>query len=266
MYSMTHDSTSASPRAEFVAGVRDTFPLVVGAIPFGIIYGAVAVTSGLTPMSAGLMSALVFAGSSQFIAAGLVAAGASIPVIVITTFVVNLRHALYSASLGPHLKHLSWRWLVPLGFWLTDETFVVVVRRYEQPDASPHKHWYHLGSSVIMYTNWQVCTWIGILAGQSLPNPGAWGLDFAMVVTFLGMLMPSVRSRSAALAVGAAAVTALLAYRLPNQLGLMLAALAGVGVGVFAKAALRESPAPGPVPATDPQIAPVEATKPAETS
>src|SRR4051794_31826352 len=105
-------------RAEFLAGVRDTIPLVIGGIPFSIIFGAVAVgSSGLSPAAAAGMSAFVFAGSAQFISAGLVGAGASIPVIVATTFVVNLRHALYSATLGPYMKHLPQRWLLPLAFW-----------------------------------------------------------------------------------------------------------------------------------------------------
>ena len=84
----------------------------------------------------------------------------------ITTFIVNLRHALYSASLAPHMKHLPARWLIPLGFWLTDESFVVVIARYTQPDASPFKHWYFLGSALFMYINWNICTLIGVIAAR----------------------------------------------------------------------------------------------------
>src|SRR4051812_20505429 len=135
-------------RSEFLAGIRDTFPLVIGAIPFAIIFGALAVNSGLSPAAAMGFSIFVFAGSSQFIGSNLVAQGVGIPLIVFTTFIVNVRHTLYSATLAPHMKHLSQRWLLPLGFWLTDETFVVVITRYNQPDNSPFKHWYHLGSSV----------------------------------------------------------------------------------------------------------------------
>src|SRR5262249_43779897 len=124
------EQTFPSKRTEFWNGVKDTFPLVVGAAPFGIIFGALAVTSGISPGGALAMSAIVFAGPSQFIAAGLVAGGASILVIVLTTLVVNVRHALYAASLAPHVKHLPQRWLAPLGFWLTDESYVVVIARY----------------------------------------------------------------------------------------------------------------------------------------
>ncbi len=226
------EAQTVSRRSEFWAGLKATMPLVLGAIPFGIIFGAVAVTSGLSAWATVAMSALVFAGSSQFIAAGLVAGGAGLAVIILTTFVVNLRHALYSASLAPHMKHLPQRWLAPLGFMLTDETYVIVVERYSRMDHSPWKHWYFLGSALIMYVNWQVCTWIGILAGHSIPNPQAWGLEFAMSVTFIGMLVPMLRQRSMVLSVLAAGSAAVLFAGLPNNLGLIVAALAGVVMGM----------------------------------
>ncbi|MFO7634513.1 MAG: AzlC family ABC transporter permease [Caldilinea sp.] len=222
-------------KSEFWRGVKATIPLVIGAVPFGIIFGALAVNSGLSTGAAAAMSAFVFAGSSQFIAAGLVGSGAGILIIVLTTFVVNLRHSLYSVTLAPHMKHLPQRWLVPLGFWLTDESFLVVAERYRQLDASPYKHWFFLGSALAMYINWQLCTWIGIVAGQRLPNPASWGLDFALIVTFIGMVAPSLRSRTVAASVLAAAIAALLLAGLPNQLGLIVAALVGVAAGMLAE-------------------------------
>ena len=130
----------ATQGREFLLGMRDTVPLLVGAIPFGILFGALAVNAGLSLPATLAMSLIVFAGSSQFVAAGLVAQGAGVLIIVLTTFVVNLRHALYGASLGPYLRGLSHRWLLPLAFWLTDEAYAVVIQRYERADTSPYKH------------------------------------------------------------------------------------------------------------------------------
>jgi 4-azaleucine resistance transporter AzlC len=222
-------------QSEFIAGMRATIPLIVGAIPFGIIFGAIAATSRLSPVAALAMSAFVFAGSAQFISLGLIAGGATIPLIVLTTLVVNLRHALYGATLGPYMKQLPQRWLAPLGFWLTDESFVIAVQRYERADESPHKHWFLFGSELWMYLNWQLCTVIGLVAGQSIPNPASWGLDFAMTVTFTGMVIPMIRNRPLLVAVAVAGVTAVLANSLPNKLGLMVAALFGVIAGVVAE-------------------------------
>ena len=232
---------SHSRRSEFVAGFKATIPLVVGAIPFGIIFGALAVTSGISPAGAMGMSLFVFAGSSQFIAAGLVAGGVGAGIIILTTFIVNLRHALYSTTLAPHMKHLSQKWLLPLGFWLTDESFVVAANRYGEPDASPDKHWFFLGSAVFMYTNWQLCTLIGIVAGQAIldsstglgAGPLSWGLDFAMVVTFLGMVVPMVKGHPTLVAVIVAGVVATLGNGLSNKIGLFLAAVSGVLAGVL---------------------------------
>ena len=232
---MLHTSPNSQPRARFIAGMRDTFPLLVGAAPFGIIFGALAVTSGFSPLGAATMSAFVFAGAAQFIAVGLVAAGTPGIVIVLTTFVVNLRHMLYSASLAPHLLALPARWLLPLGFWLTDESFVVAAKNFEEAKTETNRHWYLLGSELAMYVNWQLVTWIGIAAGQQIDDPQSWGLDFAMVVTFIGMLLPMIKDRPTVAAALVAGGAALLAHGLPNQLGLLLAALAGIGAGVLAE-------------------------------
>jgi predicted branched-subunit amino acid permease len=133
------------------------------------------------------------------------------------------------------MKHLPQKWLLPLGFWLTDETFVVVVQRYNQPDESPYKHWYHLGSALFMYINWNICTLIGIVAGQSIPDLSRWGLDFALYVTFIGMLIPLIKSRPLLLSAVVAGLSAVLFHGLSNQMGLIIAALLGVVAGVIAE-------------------------------
>jgi 4-azaleucine resistance transporter AzlC len=227
--------STSTPKSEFIAGLKATIPLDVGAIPFGIIFGALAVTSGLSPLAAIGMSALVFAGSSQFIGITLVAGGAGLPLIWLTTFIVNVRHALYSASLAPYARNLSQRWLVPLGFWLTDETYLVTISHYENSDPSPYKHYFWLASSIFMYLNWQLCTIIGVVAGSAIENPARWGLDFAMSATFIGMIVPTLKNRPMVLAALVAAVVAVVAHNLPNQLWLILAAIAGVIAGVIAE-------------------------------
>ncbi len=225
--------TKTTIKSEFIAGVKDTTPLIIGAIPFGIIFGSLAMNSGLSFWGALAMSAFVFAGSSQFIAITLLAAGTSWPMIVLTTFVVNLRHLLYATTLVPYVKHLSQSWKIPLAFWLTDEAFAVAINRYYQPDNSPYKHWYFLGSAIFMYLNWQFCTLLGLTLGQMIPNLATWGLDFAMPVTFIGMVMPYLKNKPMWATVIVAGGVALLTFTLPHKLGLMLAAFAGIGAGML---------------------------------
>lgn len=225
--------------AEFLRGARDTIPLLLGALPFGLIYGALAVSAGLSREAAILMSAIVFAGSAQFIAVGLFAAGTPGLVIIATTLVVNLRHMLYSATLLPHLGKLSLAWRVPLAFWLTDETFAVSVGRWSAGDDSPNKQWYQLGSSLAMYLNWQFWCFTGLLLGESIPDAAGWGLDVAMPVTFIGMTIPFVRSRPMVVCVITSGLTALLFSFLPYKMGLMLAAAAGILSGLAAERIVR---------------------------
>jgi 4-azaleucine resistance transporter AzlC len=238
--SISVEQKQSSRRQEFWAGVTATFPLVVGAVPFGIIFGALASTVGLSINATQGMSLFVFAGSAQFIAATLIAQGTGVLVIVLTTLVVNLRHMLYAATLAPHTKSLPRRWLLPLGFWLTDESFVVVIKRYQRVDISPYKHWFYLGSALLMYLNWQVCTFIGIIAGQGIDDPLKWGLDFAMIVTFVGMLVPMIKNKSVGVAVLASGIAALLLRGMPNKLGLILASLIGVAVGMGASYLIKK--------------------------
>jgi len=229
-------------KAEFFAGAKATFPLIVGAIPFGIIFGALASTAGLSSWATQAMSFFVFAGSAQFIAATLIAGGSGVLLIIFTTLIVNLRHMLYAATMSPHVRDLPQKWLLPLGFWLTDESFVASIQRYQREDDSPNKHWFFFGSAVFMYSNWQLCTFIGILAGQRIEDPLKWGLDFAMIVTFIGMTIPMLKSKSAVGAAVASGLTAYLLRGLPNKLGLVIATLAGIGSGMLLYHLLKEKP------------------------
>ncbi|MBS4148730.1 AzlC family ABC transporter permease [Pseudomonadota bacterium DY0742] len=218
---------------EFLHGCRDILPLILGAIPFGIIFGTLAVTAGFSAWQTMGMSALVFAGSAQFIAVTLVGGGVGAAVVLLTTFVVNLRHALYSAALQPFVRHLPGRWRAPLAFWLTDEAYAVVQHRYARDDDSPYKHWFFLGAALTMYVNWQLSTLVGVLFGQAVPDVAAWGLDFAMIATFIGIAVPMMRTRPQVASAVVAAVVALATWHLPYKLGLLAAALAGIVVGVW---------------------------------
>jgi len=229
---MSSVSISQQRRAEFVAGAKATIPLIVGAIPFGIIFGTLAEPSGLSALGALAMSLFVFAGSGQFIALGLLAAGAALPIIVATTFVVNLRHLLYAANLVPKVRHLPQRWRVMMAFGLTDETFAAVSNRYMGNDDVTHAHWFYLGSIVAMYSNWQLCTALGVGLGELFPDMTNWGLDFAMSVTFIGMVVPYLRNTPMWAAVIVSGAMAMATVAMPHKLGLMVAALSGIAVGL----------------------------------
>jgi 4-azaleucine resistance transporter AzlC len=226
--------SSSNASHEFIAGVRDMAPLVLGAVPFGVLFGVLALTIGLPYWAAQAMSLFVFAGSSQFIALGMLSQGAALPLIVLTTFVVNLRHALYGASVAEYIQGLPKKWRALLAFGMTDESFAVTITRYRDPargDAA-FKRWYFLGANLAMFVPWQISTALGYFAGRALGDPLALGLDFAFPVVLIAILIPQLRERTdvvSALVAGAAAV---IAFGLPSKLGLLVAMVAGILCGV----------------------------------
>ena len=216
-------------RSNFWEGVRAEAPLLVGVFPFGLIYGALALNAGLSASVAQLMSSIVFAGSSQFVATQLLHDGAPGAIIVLTIAVVNLRHMLYSASLAPYLKDLSVRWKVLLSYLLTDEAYAPSIIRYERDGVQPFSHWFLLGAGFSLWFNWQVSTALGIFLGAAIPKE--WPLDFALPLTFIAMVVPVLKNHSMVAAALSAGVVALLAFHLPFKLGLILAAFTGIIVG-----------------------------------
>lgn len=218
-------------KRNFIEGVRAEVPILIGVFPFGLIYGALAVNSGLSNTAAQLMSSIVFAGSAQFISAQLFSEGAPALVMILTIAVVNLRHMLYSASLAPYLKDLSMRWKVLLSYLLTDEAYAPSILHYEKEGLAHFKHWFLFGAGISLWLNWQVSTAIGVFLGASIPENLS--LDFALPLTFIAMIVPVMKKFPVVAAALSAGVTALLAYSLPYKLGLILAALVGIIVGTF---------------------------------
>jgi 4-azaleucine resistance transporter AzlC len=218
-------------RNEFMGGGKAALPLVLGAIPFAILFGTLAPTSGLSALATIAMSVLVFAGSAQFIVLALIAVQAPIEMILLTTFVVNLRHVLYATALVEHVKHLSLGWRAILAFGLTDESFANMSQRYLQANKQ-EAHFFYLGSICCFYCTWVSFTIIGLLLGNLIPDMSHWGLEFAMSVTFIGMVVPYMNSKAMISAIIAAGISSLTFAHLPNKLGLIVSAIIGVAVGL----------------------------------
>lgn len=225
--------SNLSRRDEFIHGLRDTFPLIVGALPFGIIFGSLGIAQGFSALQVMSMSIFVFSGSAQFVAVGLVATKAAIWVIWAATFIINLRHLLYAANLVNHVRHLPQHWRFPLAALLTDETFAVMDLRYRERGSDRFAHWYYFASCIGMWTAWNICTYVGVVLGQSFPNIKEWGLQFAMVATFTGIVVPGLTTPPLWGAAITAGLVATYFNNLDYKIGLMLGALAGVGVGLI---------------------------------
>lgn len=231
----------STARHEFLAGVRAELPILLGVAPFGMIYGALAIGAGLPRGAAQAMSAIVFAGSLQFVATQLFATGAPGLVLLLTTLIVNLRHMLYSASVASYVHKLPARWKWLLAYLLTDEAYAVTITHYQQTehDAQPvssventdRRHWFFLGTGVALWSVWQISTAVGIFLGAQVPP--SWGLDFALAITFIALLVPMLTDRPAVAAALSAGIVALVGAGWPHKLGLVAAAVVGIAVGAW---------------------------------
>ncbi len=220
-------------KSEFGRGFLAVLPLLLGVFPFGMIYGVLALQAGLGPAPAQAMSSILFAGSSQFIAAQLFGSGAPAVVIVLTAVVVNLRHALYSASLAPYIQHLSAPWKAILAYLLTDEAYAAVITRYNDQGVQPLTHWFFLGAGLGLWSCWQLSTALGIFLGAQIP--AAWALDFTLALTFIALVVPALKDRPALVAAVTGGLAAVVFYPLPYKLGLIAAALCGIGAGLWSE-------------------------------
>ncbi len=211
-------------------GVSQALPIVLGYVPIGIAYGILAQKAGLSTVNTLLMSVIVFAGSSQLIAVGLFGAGVPPVSIILTTFVVNLRHMLMSAAVAPYLK--GWRKveLASFAYELTDETFAVHSVRFAA--YGPHKA-EAFTINVIAQAAWVLGTWLGIVVGGLIKDPKSLALDYALPAMFIALLVMQIKDRvqvAVALLTGTLAVGLLLAG--VNQWNVMLATLVGATLGV----------------------------------
>lgn len=231
-----------TPRSEFWGGVKAELPILLGVVPFGLIYGVLAIGAQIPVEVALFMSSIVFAGSSQFVGTQLIGAGSPVAIIVVTTFIVNLRHALYSASLAPYVKHLPRRWKWLLAYLLTDEAYAVTITNYHENTDPSHKHWFFLGAGLTLWSSWQLSTAIGVFLGARVPDN--WSLDFTLALTFIALVIPRLKDRPSLAAAISAGVIAVVANGLPYKLGLMLAALIGVAVGLITESQARRTEIP----------------------
>ncbi|MGO9410486.1 MAG: AzlC family ABC transporter permease [Spirochaetia bacterium] len=225
---------TALRRKEFLGGVRDESPILLGVVPFGLIFGALAVTSGMSTAAAQAMSSLVFAGSAQFIAAQLLGADASGIVILMVVLVVNLRHALYSASIAPHVGGLRPGWKLMLAYLLTDEAYAVTITHYKSRGDARRRHWYFLGAGLTLWTSWQLSTAVGIFIGAQIPR--TWPLGFVLPLTFIALVVPALKDGASVAAAVIAGALGLLVAGLPYKTGIIVAALVGITVGMLVEA------------------------------
>ncbi len=212
------------------SGVTQALPIVMGYIPIGIAFGVLAHKAGISALNTVLMSLIVFAGSSQLISVGLFAGGASAFTVILTTFVVNLRHALMSAALSPFLGRWRKPELAAFAYQLTDETFAVHAARFA---SEPPSRAEVFAINVTAQAAWVFGSWLGVVLGQSIGDVRPLALDYALPALFVVLLVLQVKDR---IQVGVALLAGVMALALPlagvGRWSVIVATLIGATVGV----------------------------------
>lgn len=214
----------------FLRGARDAVSLLFGFFPMGMAFGIAAREYGFSTLEASLMSLIVFAGASQFIGVALIASGAGLLEVAVTTFFVNLRHALMSASLAVYLREAGKGLLSLLAFGVTDETYGLSITRFARGEAD---RWYLLGANLVAYASWNAGTLSGHLAGEFLPALVRNAMAFALPAVFVALLVVACRDRVAvAVALFSSALSVALYLGQVNFGNVMLVGVAGATLGM----------------------------------
>ncbi|MGX7199086.1 AzlC family ABC transporter permease [Enterococcus nangangensis] len=232
---------SVNSDLDLTAGVKDTLPTVFGYIGIGLAFGIVGKAAGFSPLVITLMSIFIYAGSAQFITVSMLAAYSPILSIVLSTFLVNSRMILMSMTLAPYFKKQSVLKNIMIGTLLTDESFALSMNKLNYTERQLNFRWMNT-ANVISYLTWIVSTLVGALLGNFITNPEKFGLDFALVAMFIGLLYLQFiadRSLKRSLQLVVIAFTLVCTYFglifIPSNLLILAVTLIGCGFGVMMK-------------------------------
>lgn len=220
-----------SPAQAFRHGMIQSMPFLIVVVPFAMLFGVVALEAGIDVAEVLGFSVLVLAGASQFTAVQLMSDNAPAWVVILSGLAVNLRMAMYSASLVPWLKGASGWQRSLVAYTLIDQTYAVGIQHYEHhPRLSlTQRLAFFFGAAVTMCVPWIAASWLGAALGRNIPD--ALALDFAMPITFLAMIAPMLRTKAHLAACLVSIIAALLLAGLPSGVGMIFAAILGMATG-----------------------------------
>ena len=224
-------------RAAFWDGVRDTLAVVPSYLPFALVCGVASVNAGLSTSAAVALPALVFAGSAQAVLTQFIQSSAALWVAILSGCVINLRMAVYSAALSPKVRQFSTWHRMAIAAFLVDNSFAFMQKREMSNPQDPHLIAYYAGLTAVFWPTWLVFCVIGIFAGNIVP--ASWQLEFAIPLSFIAILVGSVRNLPMAMAALVGGVASIVLFALPLKLGLVVACLAGLVAGLMTEKGAR---------------------------
>ena len=210
----------------FLKGIIDVSPLMIPVVPFGLIFGVLAIEVGFTPLQAMGMSLIVFGGASQIVLLQLFSGGASSLVIISSVGAVNSRHLLYGAVVSEHLSDLKLIWKIIISYFLIDQAFAIS-NEYFKKNKERNRYFHLVGGGAACWIIWQSTTLLGIILGSAIPEK--LGLSFAVPLTFLALLVNDFRKFINLVVIIVSGSVATLGYNfIPFKAYVIVAALAGL--------------------------------------
>jgi predicted branched-subunit amino acid permease len=214
-------------------GVRAVSPILLGIIPFGLIFGVTAANADVPILAAWASSFIVFAGASQ-IAIVEVMDGNGAPVIaVLTAVVINARMLMYSADIGRYTVNNPLGTKIGVAYLLTDQAYLVSAHRFPDPSKATGFVRFYVAGGMTLWITWQITTTTGILLGAAIPE--SWSLEFAIPLTFMALLVLAVKDKPGLLAAVVGGGVAVAAIGLPYHLGLVAGTASGIAAGMFSE-------------------------------
>lgn len=224
-----------TPRPAFWRGCADSAPFLLVVAPFAVLFGVLATEAGLNVLETMAFSIAVIAGAAQFTALQLMVEDAPTLIVLASALAVNLRMAMYSASLTPYLGGAPLWQRAILSYFILDQSYACSMVEYEKkPQMTlPEKLAYFAGTSTPIVPAWYIFTYAGAVLGTQIPE--SWALDFALPITFLALLAPMLRTPAHVIATLVSIVVSLLMAWVPYSLGLLIAGIVAMIAGAQAE-------------------------------
>ena len=215
----------------FLKGIIDVSPLMIPVVPFGLIFGILAIDIGFSPLATMGMSLIIFGGASQIVLLQLFSGGASSLVIISSVGAVNSRHLLYGAVVSEHVSDLKLIWKIIISYFLIDQAFARS-NEYFKKNNDRNKYFHLIGGGVTCWVIWQTTTFLGIILGSAIPEK--LGLSFAVPLTFLALLVNDFRKMINVIVIIISGLVATLGYNyIPYKAYVIAAALTGLFIAMI---------------------------------
>jgi len=223
----------SAERATWSDGVGAVSPILLGVIPFGLIFGVTAANADVPILAAWASSFIVFAGASQIAIVEVLDGGGAPAIAVLTAVIINARMLMYSADMGRYTANEPLATKLGVAYLLTDQAYLVSAHRFPDPSNAIGFVRFYLAGGLTLWITWQITTTTGILLGAAIPE--SWSLEFAIPLTFIALLVLAVKDKPGLVAAVVGGGVAVATIGLPYHLGLLVGTVSGIGAGIVSE-------------------------------